>query len=70
MTKTQSQSQLQDIVDAARGRVYDAECALHAARQSGVDAWVKAASAKLHTALVALAVDEIMVTLEPSVWDV
>ena len=29
----------------------DAECALHAARQSGVDAWIAAASNKLSDAI-------------------
>lgn len=31
--------------------VYDAECALHAAHQSGDDAWIAAANEKLHQAL-------------------
>jgi hypothetical protein len=31
--------------------MYDAECALHIAHQSHVDAWVAAASAKLHAAI-------------------
>jgi hypothetical protein len=39
-------------VRAAASRLYDAECALHAAHQSGVDAWIAAASAKLHDAVV------------------
>jgi len=36
---------------AAR-HVYDAECALHAAHQAGIDAWVSMASDRLHEALV------------------
>ena len=32
-------------------RLYDAECALHAARRSGVAAWIEAASDKLHLAV-------------------
>jgi hypothetical protein len=30
--------------ELAAREVYDAECALHAARQAGVDAWTRAAS--------------------------
>jgi hypothetical protein len=39
-----------DIRTAAT-QLYDAECALHAARQSGVDAWIAAASNKLSDAI-------------------
>jgi hypothetical protein len=39
------------IVSAAR-HLYDAECALHVAHQTRVDAWVKAASDRLHDAVV------------------
>jgi hypothetical protein len=42
------------LVDAAR-RLAEAECALHAARQSHVDPWIKAAADKLHEAAVAYA---------------
>jgi hypothetical protein len=38
--------------DAAR-RLYDAEIALHIARQSGVDAWISAAYDRLHEAIAA-----------------
>jgi hypothetical protein len=38
------------VVIAAR-RLYDAECALHVAHQSHVDAWIAAADAKLHDAI-------------------
>ncbi|HEV7204196.1 MAG TPA: hypothetical protein VGN18_06265 [Jatrophihabitans sp.] len=41
-----------NVATAAR-RLYDAETALHAARQSGVDAWIGAAYDQLHTALLA-----------------
>ena len=40
-------------VDAAARRMYDAECALHIAHQSGVDQWVRAAGDRLHDAIVA-----------------
>ena len=33
--------------------VYDAEVALHIARQAGVDSWIKAAADRLHDALQA-----------------
>jgi hypothetical protein len=32
-------------------QLFDAECALHAAHQSGVDAWIAAASNKLSDAI-------------------
>jgi hypothetical protein len=35
----------------AATQLYDAECALHAARRSGVDAWIGAASNKLSDAI-------------------
>jgi hypothetical protein len=38
-------------VDAAALRMYDAEFALHAARQTGVDSWIAAAYEKLHAAI-------------------
>lgn len=40
-----------DRMRTAATRLYDAECALHAAHQTGVDAWVAAASQKLHDAV-------------------
>lgn len=39
--------------EAAAVRVYEAEVALHHARQTGVDAWVAAAYDKLHDAIAA-----------------
>jgi hypothetical protein len=41
-------------VEQARRRLYDAECALHAARQARVDSWVAAAANHLHLAIVTL----------------
>jgi hypothetical protein len=40
-------------VEAAAQRLYDSECALHAARVTGVDEWITAAAEQLHNALVA-----------------
>lgn len=34
-------------------RLYDAEVALHIARQTGVDSWISAAADRLHDAVVA-----------------
>jgi hypothetical protein len=41
----------EDRVEAAATRMYDAEVALHAARQSQVDSWVAAAYDRLHEAV-------------------
>jgi hypothetical protein len=38
-------------VAAAATRLYDAEIALHIARQTGVDSWVAAAYDRLHVAI-------------------
>jgi hypothetical protein len=43
---------LQIDCDAVSREVYDCECALHAAHQAQVDAWIGAAADKLHIALV------------------
>ena len=40
-------------VEAAAQRLYDSECALHAARVTGVDEWITAAAERLHSSLVA-----------------
>jgi hypothetical protein len=40
-----------DGLAAAGKRMYDAECALHLARQAGVDEWVATAYQVLHTAI-------------------
>jgi hypothetical protein len=42
-----------DGVSRAAAHLYEAEVALHAARQSRVDAWVKAACDRLHEAVEA-----------------
>jgi hypothetical protein len=42
---------LHAAVNAAAGRLYDAEAALHIARQTGVYAWIGAAYARLHEAI-------------------
>jgi hypothetical protein len=39
------------VAEAAQ-RVYDAEVALHIARQAGVDQWITAAYDRLHEALI------------------
>jgi hypothetical protein len=41
-----------DRVAIAARRMYDAESALHAARQTEVDVWIVAAYEKLHAAIV------------------
>ena len=38
----------------AAGALYDAECAFHAARQTGVEGWMRAAADRLHEALLQL----------------
>ena len=43
----------QDDVSRTAAHLYDAETALHVARQTGVDAWVAAAYDRLHEAVVA-----------------
>jgi WhiB family redox-sensing transcriptional regulator len=40
-----------DRVHAAAERLYDAECALHVAHQTGVDTWINAANQRLHDAV-------------------
>jgi hypothetical protein len=52
------QSSLEKRLEVAAGRVYDYECACHAAHQAGVDIWTKAAADKLHGALLALEIAE------------
>ena len=50
-TTAQVQSPGPDAHPNAAASLYDCECALHAARQSRVDAWIAAASDKLHQAV-------------------
>lgn len=52
-------------VSRARERLYDAKCALHAARQSHVDLWVAAAADQLHEALMRLYAAERAFDLRP-----
>ncbi len=52
-TMTTDRTKADARVRAAAEHVYDAECALHAARQAHVDAWIAAATDKLHDAIVA-----------------
>lgn len=42
-----------DLLQAAAHRLYDAETALHAARQTHIDAWIAAAGDRLHDAVSA-----------------
>jgi hypothetical protein len=37
----------------AASRLYDAECAFHTARMTGIDSWIAAAADRLHAAIVA-----------------
>jgi len=41
------------VINEAARRLYDAEIALHIARQTGVGAWISAAYDRLHDAVVA-----------------
>jgi hypothetical protein len=43
---------VEEWVRAAARHLFDAECALHVARQSQVDAWIAAASDRLHDAVL------------------
>ena len=45
------EAHIPDGLRIAAGRLYDAECALHTARQSHLDGWIAAASEKLHDAV-------------------
>jgi hypothetical protein len=52
-TKTNAQgANVSEAVNRAASHLYDAECALHASHQTGVDAWIAAASDRLHEAVV------------------
>lgn len=44
-------ARLVDNQSRTAAELYDAECALHAAHQSHVDAWISAAGDKLHQAV-------------------
>ena len=54
MTSTMSNTRVDnEPLQAAARRLYDAETALHAARQTHVDAWISAAGDRLHDAVAA-----------------
>ncbi len=50
-TTCASRADRSDRIPAAARRLYDAECALHVAHQTRIDAWIAAASEKLHQAV-------------------
>ena len=50
-THATTQTVAEQRLQAAAGRLYDAECALHAAHQTRIDAWISAASDRLHQAV-------------------
>ena len=53
-TYTTGEPAVHDRVDLATERLYDAECALHVARQTRVDLWISAAADHLHEAVLQL----------------
>jgi hypothetical protein len=50
---TTRRQQLVEACDVAARRLYDAESALHTAREANIDAWIAAAYDKLHAAVEA-----------------
>lgn len=42
----------EDLIAATAQRLYEAECALHDAHRTGVDAWIAAAGDRLHDAVI------------------
>ena len=55
MTDTEAnQPHPQAAIEQAAQHLYDAECALHIARQTRVDAWITAAADHLHLAVLEL----------------
>ena len=52
MTATMTTAGQAAQLELAAQHLYDAEVALHIARQTGVDAWVKAAADRLHEAII------------------
>jgi hypothetical protein len=59
MTRIRASTAEEDIaVERARARLYDAECALHAARQTHIEAWIAAAADHLHKVLLSLEATE------------
>jgi hypothetical protein len=53
MTATTAGVSDAEWVKATERRMYEAEVALHIARQTRVDAWIAAAAERLHLAIVA-----------------
>jgi hypothetical protein len=51
MATNGTQSKNSERIAATACRLYEAECQLHVAHQSHVDAWIAAASEKLHAAI-------------------
>ena len=54
MTTTAANTDPRAALDQAALHLYDAECALHVARQSRVDKWINAAADHLHLAVLEL----------------
>jgi len=52
MTAMTAQAGTDQLLTSAAAHLYDAECALSAARETGYDAWIAAAADKLHQAVV------------------
>ena len=53
LRRSSAATQSRTAVQQAATRLYDAEVALHHARQTHVDEWISAASERLHTAVEA-----------------
>ena len=51
-TMTASAGETDRLITSAAAHLYDAECALSAARATGDDTWIAAAADKLHQAVV------------------
>jgi hypothetical protein len=55
VTMTEANADAANVSEAVRraaSHLYDAECALHTAHQTGVDGWITAASNRLHDAVL------------------
>jgi hypothetical protein len=63
-TATIARTDPRAALDEAALHLYDAECALHAARQTGVDAWISAAADHLHEAALELDAAESALALD------
>jgi hypothetical protein len=51
LTASRTDRESDGALAEAASRLYDAEIALHVARQTGVDSWVAAAYERLHVAI-------------------